>query len=192
MSRPEAPFHVGRTTPGAVGWTRIGMSAVIGVGIAGYAIAWARGETVVLGLVLALAVLVYAFWSWMRLATRFVVDVDGVTVSLGGFLPRPAWPVADFRTVQLRRIPGESLGVTVGGLGWRRGRVIAPESGSIEALPGRKVFTTGEQRSSYRLMVSRPGTLVEIIGREGTHFLLSPDDPRAAAEAIDQAIRARR
>lgn len=192
MSRPEAPFHVGRTTPGAVGWTRIGVSILIGIGIAGYALAWARGETVVLGLLLAVAVLVYAFWSWMRLATRFVVDADGVSVSLGGFLPRPVWPVAGFRAVQLRRIPGDTLGVTLGGLGWRRGLVPAPDRGTLDALPGRRVFTTGEQQSPYRLMVSRPGTLVEIIGKEDTNYLLSPDDPVAAAEAIDQAIRARR
>jgi hypothetical protein len=190
--RPSPPFLVGRTTPGAVGWTRIGVSLAIAVGLAVYALVWAPAGTAGPAFVLAAGVLVYSFWAWMRLSSRFVVDEQGVTVSLGGFWRRPAWPVADFRIVQLRRIPGDTLGVTIGPLGWRRGRALAPDRSALQPMPGRKIFTTGEPQSPCRLMVSRPGTLVEIIGRSGTNYLISPDDPEAAAAAIDQAIRARR
>jgi hypothetical protein len=138
------------------------------------------------------AVVVYAIWTWVRLRTRLIVDEHGITVSLGGFWARPTWPVADFRTVQLRELAEDSLGVTVGSLGWRRGRVLASRRQELTALPGRKIFTTGKGQDECRLLVTRPGTAVEIIGRGTTNYLLTPDDPRTVAAAVDQAIRARR
>ena len=59
-------------------------------------------------------------------------------------------------------------------------------------MGGRKIFTVAEMQRPYRMLVTRPGTTVEIIGRESTCYILSPVDPDAAAAAIDQAIRARR
>ena len=56
----------------------------------------------------------------------------------------------------------------------------------------RKIFTLDEIQQPYRMLVTRPGTLVEIIGRGSTHYILSPEDPQATADAIDQAIRSRR
>ncbi|MGY5763722.1 hypothetical protein ACXET9_00805 [Brachybacterium sp. DNPG3] len=190
--RPEAPFYVGRTRPTAVGWTRIGMTLVAGA-----------AATVVISLRPALATpalliasmgvfVLLAAWTWMNQSTRFIVDEHGVTVSLGGFLPMRPWPLEQFRTVQLREIPAERVGATVGGYGWRRGRALSSTPEELRPVGSRRVFTTGDSREPYRLLVTRSGTMVEIIGREGTHFLLSPEDPQATAEAVDQAIRSRR
>src|SRR5699024_10991428 len=110
----------------------------------------------------------------------------------GGFLPRRPWPLQDFRTVQLREIPADRVGVTVGGYGWRRGMAISSRAEELRPVGERKIFTTGETRERYRMLVTRPGTMVEIIGRGGTHYLISPSDPEATAAAVDQATRARR
>ena len=191
MARPEPPFHVARTRPSAVGWTRIGLTAASGavlVLLAGLrsGVAWP--------LLVLLAVLFagFALWTWMHHATRVVVDERGVTVSLGGFWPQRTWPVADFRTVQLRELPASTVGVTVGGYGWRRGRAIGPTREQPTAVGRGPIHTPAETQAPYRLLVTRPGTQVEIIGKQGTHYLFSPVDPVSAAEAVDQAIRARR
>ena len=187
--RPEPPFHVGRTAPSSVGWTRIAITLLCGVVLAGLMLQ--RG-TVAGAVAATLVFVLLALWTWMGQATRFIVDADGITVSLGGFLPRRTWPLADFRTVQLREIPASRVGVTLGGYGWRRGKAITPKPEELTAVGGRKIFTVAEMQRPYRMLVTRPGTTVEIIGRESTCYILSPVDPDAAAAAIDQAIRARR
>ncbi|MEE1619225.1 hypothetical protein [Brachybacterium sp. J153] len=187
--RPEAPFYVGTTRPSSVGWTRIALTLVAGV----VAVVLVAGQlpmpvAVAAGAVFALL----ALWTWMGQWTRFIVDGHGVTVSLGGFLPRAPWPLADFRTVQLREVPSSSVGVTVGGFGWRRGRAMAATPEQVRPVGKLKVYTLGEVQARYRLLVTRSGTQVEIISREGDHYLLSPVDVEATAAAIEQAIRARR
>ena len=152
------------------------------------------GETVS-PVLLAAAGIVFAalaLWTWMRQWTRFIVDEHGVTVSLGGFWPRPPWPLADFRTVQLREVPQSTIGVTVGGYGWRRGRVIAARPEELRPVGRGKIFTTTDVQRRARILVTRAGTMVEIVGRGETDYLLSPVDPAATAEAVEQAIRARR
>ena len=187
--RPDAPFYVGTTQPGAVGWTRIGIAAVVA---AASAVAGAMG-LVQLPFVLAIVVFCVGFAAiaWMRMSTRFIVDDRGVTVSLGGFWKRPTWPVEDFAGVQLREIPAETLGVTVGGYGMRRGLVLPAERDQVRAIGGRHVRTSTE-RENYLLLVTRPGTMVEIFGKGMWHYMISPVDAEATAAAIDQAIRARR
>src|SRR5690606_1671541 len=138
-----------------------------------------------------IAFALYALWAWMHHWTRFIVDEHGVTVSLGGFWPRRPWPLSDFRSVQLREVPASSVGVTAGGYGWRRGRALTPTMEQLRDAGKRRPLTLPDRQATYHLLVTRGGTQVEIIGREGTHFLFSPEDPQAAAEAIDQAIRAR-
>ncbi|HIY23133.1 MAG TPA: hypothetical protein H9837_02325 [Candidatus Brachybacterium merdigallinarum] len=190
--RPEAPFYVGTTQPGGVGWMRIAVT--IGAGLVMILLLITRDIQPLIPLA-ALVVAAFALFTlvtWMRQSTRFIVDDRGLTVSLGGFLPRSPWPLADFRTVQLRTIPAERVGVTVGGYGWRTGRVTSSQPGELQPVGSRKIFTTGETSERYRTLVTRPGTMVEIIGRSGTHYLISPQDPQATADAVDQAIRARR
>lgn len=188
--RPDAPSYTGRTLIGAVGWTRIGLAAVLAFAAA------VCGALQLIQMPFVIAVIVFtvgfAVAAWMRMSTRFIVDERGLTVLLGGFWKRPTWPVEDFRTVQLRTIPAELVGVSTGGYGWRAGKAMSAADGTIEALPGRKPFTTTSAQELYRLLVTRPGTMVEIIGREGWNYLISPEDPRETAAAVDQAIRARR
>jgi hypothetical protein len=187
--RPDPPFHVGRTRPSSVGWTRIAITLIAGVVLA--ALMLQRGSAPAAIAALA-AFALLALWTWMGQATRFVVDEHGVTVSLGGFLPRRAWPLEDFRTVQLRELPPSRVGVTLGGYGWRRGKAMTPQAAELTPVGERKIYTLAEAQRPYRMLVTRPGTTVEIIGRGDTCYILSPVDPRGAAEAIDQAIRARR
>src|SRR5699024_773034 len=129
----------------------------------------------------------------MGQCTRFVADDRGLTVSLGGFLPRRSWPLEDFRTVQLREIPTSGVGVTVGGYAYRRGRAISSTPEQLRPVGDRKIYTTRRTQARYQLMVTRPGTMVETIGRSGgAHYLTSPVDPETTATAVDQAIRSRR
>lgn len=187
--RPEAPFYVGRTRPSSIGWTRIGITLVVGAVLA---LLMAQRSTLPAVLLVIVLFLGLAGWTWMGQHTRFIVDEHGLTVSLGGFLPRKPWPLADFRTVQLRELPASRVGVTLGGYGWRRGRASTPAISELTAVGTRKIFTLNEVQQPYRMLVTRSGTMVEIIGRGTTHYILSPEDPRATADAIDQAIRARR
>ena len=62
----------------------------------------------------------------------------------------------------------------------------------LRPVGSRKIHTLSEPRAPYRTLVTRTGMQVEIIGRGGVHYLLSPTDTEATAAAIDQAIRARR
>lgn len=187
--RPDPPFYVGHTRPSAIGWTRIGITLLAGAVLA---VLMAQ-RTSLLGIVLIVALFAaLALWTWMGQRTRFIVDEHGLTVSLGGFLPRRPWPLADFRTVQLRELPRSKVGVTLGGYGWRRGRASTPRPEELTPVGTRKVFTLDDLQRPYRMLVTREGTMVEIVGRGSTQYILSPEDPQATAEAVDQAIRARR
>lgn len=183
-----APAYTGSTRPGAVGWTRV--AVVVGAALVLAAVPLVGGMSAGPSLsIFALVVLGgIAVWTWMNLRTTFVVDDRGVTVRLGGIWRQRTWPLEDFRSVQLRQIPAERLGVTVGGVGRRSGLVMPSQPGDITALPGRKVFTSGTTRRRTRMVVSRPGTVVEIVGRGDTGYLLSADDPQATARAIDALL----
>ncbi|MFC7465209.1 glycosyltransferase [Brachybacterium sp. GCM10030252] len=187
--RPEAPFYVGTTRPSWVGWTRIALTLLFGAVLA--LVLAQRGLVAAVPPAAGVFALL-ALWTWMGQHTRFIVDDRGLTVSLGGFLPRPTWPLAGFRTVQYRIVPQPAVGASLGGYGWRRGMVIPARPEELRPVGDRKLLTGGEARQSYRMVVTRPGTMVEIVGREGTGYLLTPEDPEATAAAIDQAIRARR
>lgn len=187
--RPEAPFYIGRTRPSWIGWTRIGITLLFGVILT---VLMAQRSTL-LGVLLVIAMfLALALWTWMGQWTRFIVDEHGLTVSLGGFLPRKPWPLAEFRTVQLRQLPSERAGSALGGYGWRRGTVLTARPEELTPVGKRKIFTLDGVRAPYRMMATRPGQMVEIIGRDSTHFIISPVDPQATADAVDQAIRSRR
>lgn len=117
MARPEMPFFVGATRPSAVGWTRVLLTVVIGgvvIALMSQRPDLATPATITLVAVLFLGMTV---WTFIHQWTRFVVDERGVTVSLGGFWPRQGWPLADFRTVQLRDLGDVTVSAAVGGLG---------------------------------------------------------------------------
>lgn len=192
MARPEMPFFVGTTRPSAVGWTRVLLTVVIGgvvIALMSQRPDLASPATITLVAVLFLGMTV---WTFIHQWTRFVVDERGVTVSLGGFWPRQGWPLADFRTVQLRDLGDVAVSAAVGGLGWRSGRALTASAEQLRPVGSRKIHTLSEPRAPYRTLVTRTGMQVEIIGRGGVHYLLSPTDTEATAAAIDQAIRARR
>lgn len=192
MARPEAPFYVGTTRPGSVGWTRIAVTLATGLLLVVVMATRAQPLAPVLLVSAGLVFAAMALWTWMCQWTRFIVDEHGVTVSLGGFWPRRPWPLADFRTVQLREVPQSTIGVTVGGYGWRRGRVMAARQEDLRPVGRGKIFTTADVQRRARILVTRSGSMVEIVGRGDTDYLLSPTDPVATAEAVEQAIRARR
>lgn len=187
--RPDPPFYVGTTRPSGIGWTRVGLTVVAGLIVT---LLMASRSSVAAGVAVAGLFALLTLWTWMGQHSRFVVDERGVTVSLGGFLPRRSWALEDFRTVQHRTLPPSSVGVTLGGYGWRRGTASSSTPAELAPVGDRKIFTTGEARQPYRMMVTRSGTMVEIIGRSGTNYILSPEDVEGTAAAIDQAIRARR
>ncbi|AXK44719.1 hypothetical protein [Brachybacterium saurashtrense] len=187
--RPEPPFYVGRTRASSIGWTRIGITLAAGAVLV---VLMAQRSTPLGALLVAALFGALALWTWMGQSTRFVVDEHGVTVSLGGFLPRRPWPLEDFRTVQLRELPQSRVGVTLGGYGWRRGRASTPQPSELTPVGDRKIYTVDALQRPYRMLVTRPGTMVEMMGRGETCYILSPEDPQATAEAIDQALRARR
>ncbi|MDO5662826.1 MAG: hypothetical protein Q4G40_09030 [Brachybacterium sp.] len=187
----ELPY-IGRTRPATVGWTRVVVMLALGfLLVAALAIGGTTLGPVFTVVVLLLFIMV-AVWTWMRLWTTFVVDRDGLRIRYGGFLPRPLWPVEEFRTVQLRTVPAASMGVTTGGVGTAQGMVLGASPEQIRPVGDRKVFTTGNTKDRYQMQISRPGTLVEIIGTGPHHYLISPEDPEATAAAIDEAIRSRR
>lgn len=187
--RPEPQFYVGRTRPSTVGWGRIGITLLMGGILA--VLMYQRSSLLATLLVVAM-LCGLALWTWMSQSTRFIVDERGLTVSLGGFLPRKPWPVEDFRTVQLRELPRTSAGTTLGGYGWRRGTVLTAQPQELTPVGTRKIFTLDPARAPYRVMATGPGIMVEIIGRSATNYIISPVDPQATAAAVDQAIRARR
>lgn len=187
--KPDAPFYVGRTRPAAIGWTRIGITLLAGAVLA---LLMGQRSSPLGALLIAVLFLGLSFWTWMGQHTRFIVDERGLTVSLGGFLPRRSWPLEDFRNVQLRELPASRVGVLLGGYGWRRGRASTPEMSELTPVGKRKVYTLDTVQARYRMLATRAGTMVEIIGRGSEHYIISPEDPQATAAAVDQAIRARR
>lgn len=188
-----AERYVGRTRPGGVGWTRVGITFAAGVVVALILILRpvSAGDGPLLAVTALIAFSLLALWTTIRLWTTFVVDERGVTVSWGGFWTRPSWPLEQFRLVQLREIPAGSFGVTVGGVGWRKGRVFSGEPGDRRPVAGGRIFTTGDVQNTYRALVTRPGTMVEIIAKDEPHYLLSPEHPEETATAIAAWIRAR-
>src|SRR5699024_2496382 len=115
LVRPDPPFYVGRTRPSSIGWTRIGITLAAGAVLT---LLMAQRSSPPAVLLVAALFAGLTLWTWMGQHTRFIVDEHGLTVSLGGFLPRRPWPLEDFRTVQLRELPQSRLGVTLGGYGW--------------------------------------------------------------------------
>ena len=105
--RPEPPFYVGRTRPSWIGWTRIGITLLFGVILV---LLMSQRSSLPGVLLVAALFLALAVWTWMGQWTRFIVDEHGLTVSLGGFLPRRPWPLSEFRTVQLRELPSHAPG----------------------------------------------------------------------------------
>lgn len=193
MARPDYPFYVGLTRPGAVGWTRIGLTAVVLVIAVVVGLLGPGARNPLLLLVVIAVLLAVLLVQWMRLWTRFVVDERGLTVSWGGFLPQRTWPLAQFRTVQLRELSEQEAGPTVRTFGWRRGTVLPDPGHQRRPVGGRPIYNPpADDATPYRLLVTRPGTMVEIMGRDGQHFMISPQDAEATAAAVDQAIRARR
>ncbi|WP_245822668.1 hypothetical protein [Brachybacterium avium] len=189
--RPEAPFYVGRTRPSSIGWTRIAITLVAGAVLA---LLMAQRSTSLGMLLVAVLFLGLAVWTWMGQRTRFIVDGHGLTVSLGGFLPRKPWPLEDFRTVQLRELPRSQVGVALGGYGWRRSRASTPQPAELTPVGSRKIFTLDQIQQPYRMLVTRPGTMVEIIGRGSTHYILSPRTrtprpPRSTRRSVPGAER---
>ena len=187
--RPEAPFYVGRTRPSSIGWTRIAITLVAGAVLT---LLMAQRSSPLGVLLVAVLFLGLAVWTWMGQHTRFIVDEHGLTVSLGGFLPRKPWPLEDFRTVQLRELGPSRVGVTLGGYGWRRGKATTPRPEELTPVGSRKIFTLDQIQQPYRMLATRSGPMVEIIGRGSTNYIISPEDPQATAVAVDQAIRSRR
>ncbi|WP_058235463.1 PH domain-containing protein [Devriesea agamarum] len=191
-TEPSKLPYRGTTRPAAVGWTRIGVT--FGAGIIIAAISLLRAEQ--FGTAWAMIALTIftgmAMWSYIRMVTTFTVDKHGITVRWGGFWPQRTWPASQFRSVHLREIPSSILGVTVGGVGWRRGRVMAPEISQLRPVGGLKIFTTGNKQDQARMLVTRPGTQVEIITTDGGVYLISPDNPVATGEAVAEVIRTRK
>src|SRR5699024_12194858 len=120
-----------------------GGGARAGWRLAGLLARRAGGGTPVVLLLFGVLFGLLALWPGMGQWTRFAADDRGLTVSLGGFLPRRSWPLEDFRTVQLREIPTSGVGVTVGGYGYRRGRAISSTPEQLRPVGDRKIYTTG-------------------------------------------------
>src|SRR5699024_1517004 len=163
------------------GWTRIGITLAAGAVLA---LLMAQRSSPPAVLLVAALLVGLTLWTWMGQHTRFIVDEHGLTVSLGGFLQRRPWRLEDVRTVQLRGLrprrpwPLETLrpvhlrelplsrrGVSLGGYVWRHGRASTPRPEELTPVGTRKIFTLDEIQQPYRMLVTCPGTLVEIIGR---------------------------
>ena len=165
LVRPRPPFHVGRTAPSSVGWTRTPSR-------------WGPGRCWP------------GSWSARLRAARsrrspfraagagrdgaghpLRGHERGLTVSLGGFLPRATWPLAD------HRIPAAELPASRGVARRlrRRGKAITPKPEGAHARRRAEDHPADMQRP-YRMLV-RAGTLVEIIGRERTATSSPPSTP---------------
>lgn len=191
-SRPDAPFHITRVTPGAVGWVRIGLAALLLVGVPVLLFLRNGASVWPWALLAVLVLLAVTIREFMQLWLKVVVAEDGVTVSRGGFAPRPVWPVSDFRSVQIRTIEPMAAGSTLGGFGWRRAEVPRARMDQLEAVDNFRCFNSASDTRDTAIAVTRGGRLVEIVGTKNRNFLLSPTDPDATAAAIAQLIRSRR
>lgn len=185
-------FHKGRITPGPVGWTRIAAPLVIAL-VAVPLVLWMRGaEALLVAAAFIVLFTALAVREWMNQSLTFIVDPEGITVSRGGFWPARTWPAEEFRTVQIRRIPGDQVGTQVGGFGLRRGRVLRAQMSAIEEVDGLRRLTAVDERQDAECAVTKGGRIVEVVGHRGRSFLLSPVDPDAAAHTLAQVIRAKR
>ncbi|MDO5644210.1 MAG: hypothetical protein Q4G21_00760 [Dermabacter sp.] len=189
MAREVPELYTGKVTPGPVGWTRIAVTMVIGLVVAALAALQGGNNGIILAVVVLAAFGAYGAAMWSRLSITFMVDERGVTPSLGGFLPRPTWPASNFRTVQLRTVPADEVGATIGSIGLRTGVVTSSRLDQVSAVDGLKVLNPTEPQVPCTYAVTGGGALVEIIGRDGSVYLLSPTKPRECAEAIARVIR---
>lgn len=190
--RAEPPDHTATTSPNAAGWVRalvpIGMALLLAIVV----VVQTPGSWPVMGLVV-LGFGTYSLILWTRLRTLVTIDGDGITIHYALGLGRRRWEAGDFRSVRLRRVPDDRIGVTFGGVGKRRaGRVPQPGSGELTEVHGVKLFTTGQRTERALTHITRGGTLVEIVGRGEHNYVLSPDDPFAAGDAVAQLLRNRR
>ena len=100
-----------------------------------------------------------------------------------GLGPAPAEPVSEVRLPDASDLLPSTLA---------RAMLQGARPEELRPVGRGKVFTTDDVQRRTRILVTRSGTLVEIVGRGGTDYLLSPTDPVATAGAVEQAIRARR
>lgn len=182
-----APFK-GRVRPGRVAWARVLLTLVIGAAICAFVLLTFGDSGIGTAVILALGFAGYAAWAWLRTSITFVVDEHGVTPRLGGFFTRPTWPLENFRTVQLRTVAPERVGSLVGNIGLGRAEVTVSTMGEVRPVAPLKPRTLVGPQADTRFAVTHGGELVEIIGRDGRAYLLSPENPREVAEAIAAAI----
>ncbi|WP_250258637.1 hypothetical protein [Dermabacter sp. Marseille-Q3180] len=182
-----APFK-GRVRPGRVAWARVLLTLVIGAAICAFVLLTFGDSGIGTAVILALGFAGYAAWAWLRTSITFLVDDRGITPSLGGFIPRPTWPLESFRTVQVRRVAPERVGSLVGNIGLGRAEVTVSTLSDVSAVEPFKPRTLLGPQADTSFAVTHGGELVEIIGRDGKAYLLSPEKPREAAEAIAAAI----
>ncbi|MCT1715934.1 hypothetical protein [Dermabacter hominis] len=180
--------YKGRVRPGRVAWTRVILTLVIGAAICLFVLLTFGDPGLGTAALLAIGFAGYALWAWMRTTIGFVVDERGLTPKLGGFLARPTWPLEDFRTVQIRVVAPERVGSLVGNIGLGRADVAVSTMSDVQRVDPLKPRTLVGPQADTRFAVTHGGELVEIIGRDGGAYLLSPEHPREVAEAIAKAI----
>lgn len=180
--------YEGRVRPGRVAWTRVILTLVIGAAICLFVLLTFGNPGLGTAALLAIGFAGYALWAWMRTTIGFVVDERGLTPKLGGFLARPTWPLEDFRTVQIRVVAPERVGSLVGNIGLGRADVAVSTMSDVQRVDPLKPRTLVGPQADTRFAVTHGGELVEIIGRDGGAYLLSPEHPREVAEAIAKAI----
>lgn len=190
--REIPPLFKGTVTPGPVGWTRIGIILVIGVGVAVAAYLNKGPTSLAFGLLVLLAIASYAFVTWARLHVTFLVDEHGVTPSLGGFWRRPIWPAEQFRTVQLRHVDASQVSAVFGAIGLRSDHVQSSRMEDVTAVAGLKPRTLPDALVKATYAVTGGGALVEIVRHDGGVYVLSPTAPQDTAEAIAAVIKYRR
>lgn len=181
-------LYKGHVRPGRVAWTRIALTLVIGAAICVFVLLTFGDSALGTAVILAIGFAGYAAWAWLRTSITFLVDDRGITPSLGGFIPRPTWPIENFRTVQLRTVAPERVGSLVGNIGFGRAEVAVSTLNDVRAVEPFKPRTLIGPQADTSFAVTHGGELVEIIGRDGKAYLLSPDNPREAAVAIAAAI----
>lgn len=180
--------YKGRVRPGRVAWTRVILTLVIGAAICLFVLLTFGDPGLGTAALLAIGFAGYALWAWIRTTIGFVVDERGLTPKLGGFLARPTWPLENFRTVQIRVVAPERVGSLVGNIGLGRADVAVSTMSEVQRVASLKPRTLVGPQADTRFGVTRGGELVEIIGRDGGAYLLSPEHPREVAEAIAKAI----
>ncbi|MGQ4560959.1 hypothetical protein ACUH90_03815 [Dermabacteraceae bacterium P7054] len=150
-------------------------------------------ESTLYGLLAALVLGLAVAWEYSRSHINLRITKDGITPYQGGFLPRAAIPAADFRSVHLRTLSHERVRPVIRRYGVRpNATALAAEPSELRAVPGSKLRTTGKAMDDATLYVTKPGTLVEVIGHSGRIYLFSPENPEEMAAALVEVIRANR